>query len=252
MPILELQGETHGLAQASSDTDYTWPFYLAGDTGGSADLSGWLQCVLWASGAAYGYGDLSHPEPVFVARAEGAGTVVVSPVLVTRNLNGTVYGTSHIYDSLPLPISGNALVEGELELDPTPIPICKRHTKKLYLGQLLQKGDLELHIKALDGTPLSPYAIDYTLYRILPPNGRLPIGGTSSAPAQGLMGHYYATGYLDGQPGRWLIVWHYQMEFNGPVNEHVEEFVVEEVRVRCEDRAPWNPNWQRCRKKGWD
>ena len=251
MPIIDLQGETRGQAIASSDTAYPWPLYLAGVTSGTAGLDGWLGCVLWASGAAYGYGDLSHPEPVFEAQAEGVGAAT-GVLALAQNLHGAVFGNAHVYDSLPLPICGTAVVEGELELDPTPTPICKRHEKNLCLGQLLQKGDLELHIKALDGTPLSPYAIDYTLYKVLPPNGRIAVGGTSSAPAQGPMGHYYATGYLDGQPGPWLIVWHYQIEFNGTVQEQSQEFVVEEVRVRCEDRAPWNPNWERCRKKGWD
>ena len=248
MPIIDLQGEADGLATVSSDTAYAWPLYFAGSTNGYSALDGWLQCTLWASGVAYGYGDLTHPEPILVGEASGA-TTCNGTLLVTYNMLGATYGKAHVYDSLPLPITCRATLEGELELDPVPV---QHEYKKLYLGQMLQKGDLEIQIKALNNTPLSPYAIDYTLYQVTLPYGQVQVGGANIAPAQGGMGYYYATGYLDGQPGKWLIVWHYQMEFGGTVSEYVEEFEVEEVRVRCEDRAPWNPNWERCQKKGWD
>ena len=246
MPIIDLQGEADGSATVTSDTAYPWYLYLAGEASGLAALSGTPISILWASGAAYGLGDLTHLETVLSGLAAGS-SAITGGIFLTQGLVGNIQGQANVYDSLPLPIYGKATLVGELELDSIPV---HKHYKKLYLGQMLQKGDLELHIKALDGTPLSPYAVEYTLYHLLPPHGRVPVAGQVRVPAQGNMWHYYATGFLDGQPGMWQIGWYYQMEFDGPVQEVIEQFEVTEVR--CHHELPWHHDWERCRKKGWD
>jgi len=241
-----LDGTVFGLATVSGGIDPVWRL-LGGTAGGTSVADGEYTRTMLFSGNVWGQGSLYLRHSDWSGVIDG--TSIVSGTLGrVRLLSGHVYGTSKLDFAYPLPIWDVATMVAFFEVFKVKPPLsCKSHPRTYRWGQSFQRGDLGIWFSEIGQGPVSPFKVTYTLYRGL--QGCVPrlIGPCARHPAQGDLGEYYATGIAGegGQPGRWRIVWHYQMFYNGPVYEDSMCFEVQDAIAagacvpKCLQRKGW-------------
>jgi hypothetical protein len=241
-----LVGSANGLASLPS-TAYIG-HRLQGAILGSADVEGAApyRSVI-VSGNIHGVGTLSLRETNLSGAIIGVGSTT-AVLHRSRMLHGHISGTSLVTYAQPMPIICGCNLSAYLEVVRVPAPLsCKSSIRTLRLGQMLQRGDLGIWITQIGKGAISPYRVTYTLYQGLP--GCVPklIGPSDRYPAQGDIGEYYATGIAGdgGQPGRWRIVWRYQLTYGGPVLEEAMCFMIQDAI------AAGSPPPTCTRQRGW-
>ena len=211
-------------------TDY----YLGGTTSGGSSLSTpRVNLTIAFSGHVDGATTLSDGLVVDTGGTVAGLSMLSTPfVEVIRNFRGTTYGVTTPRDALPYAVYGTStlqLVMPEITREPRAILACAcPGPKEFRWGQVFQRGDLTLIVSDPSGTPLSPYEVTYTLYRMLAPSLPHQVGPTGRRPVMQKTGEYYATGTAGetGQPGDWQIVWTLRRSFNGPTTTEVFAFRV--------------------------
>ena len=247
-----LIGSTYGLADVSSGI-FSLRHYLRGHIEGSASLSS-PSCAsqhilqghafgealvqggvpyrsMLVSGLIHGLGTLSMRDTTLSGHIFGS-TNLSSNLVRVRYFHGHIAGSSRLSFAQPMPIQCGCNLSAFLDVVKVPRPICcKTQLKAFHWGQALQRGDLGVWLTQIGRGPISPYRVTYTLYQGLPGGVPKLIGPQERHPAQGDLGEYYATGTagLGGQPGRWRIIWRYQLTYGGIVYEEPMCFMVNDA-----------------------
>lgn len=221
---------------------------LVGAIVGAADVQGSApyRSVI-VSGLTHGLGTLSLREAALQGAILGEG-VTWATLHRSRRLHGHIVGTSKLTFAQPLPILCGCNLSAYLDVVKVPLPVsCKTTLRTLRWGQQLQRGDLGIWLTLIGKGPISPYSVTYALYQGLP--GCIPklIGPPERYPARGDIGEYYVTGVVGdgGQPGRWRVVWRYQLTYGGPVLEEAMCFMVQDAI------AAGSPPPTCTRQRGW-
>ena len=96
-----------------------------------------------------------------------------------------------------------------------------------HKGYTLTSNDLKIVIRDMDGVPVDPYYIRYSLYDATT-GLEVLIGAPDRIPATSGVGQYYANATipLDSNVGDWLIRWNFRETVLSPLIEAVQEFNV--------------------------
>ena len=96
-----------------------------------------------------------------------------------------------------------------------------------HKGYTLSPNDLQIVIRDINGNPIDPYYIVYSLYDATT-GLEVLIGSPDLTPATTGVGMYYAnaTVPLDANIGDWLIRWNFMESPTSPLIEAVQEFNV--------------------------
>jgi hypothetical protein len=241
-----LDGTVFGLATVGGSIDPVWRL-LAGTAGGLSAASADYTRTMLFSGMVRGQGTLLERSNDLSGASYGLATVTGTLGRV-RLLRGSIYGTSRLAYVFPKPIWGVGTMVGFFEVFRVKPPLCCKSTIREYRwGQSFQRGDLAVWFTEVGQGAVSPYRVTYALYKGLPGGVPKLIGPCVRHPAKGDTGEYYATGIAGegGQPGRWRIVWRYQMFYNGTVYETSMCFMVNDAIAagacvpKCLQRKGW-------------
>jgi hypothetical protein len=231
MAEIILTGTIFGVADVAPPSGFV-TCTLTGSLVGSSDVQGGIpyRSMLF-SGIIHGVGTLSMKETILSGSIFGTSHVD-GALFRVRQVHGHIIGTSQLVFAEPLPIQCGCNVSAFLAVNKVPRPVCCKSTiRALRWGQSLQRGDLGVWLTQIGQGPIDPYRVTYALYQGLP--GCVPklIGPCERHPAHGNQGEYYATGILGdgGQPGRWRIVWRYQLTYGGPVYEEAMCLMVQDA-----------------------
>jgi hypothetical protein len=184
-------------------------------------------------------------------QADGQATTTGSGYRIV-NASGRIVGDSYLgWIGAPLPIYGRSVMVGHAEVDhhlPAVRAIVSPPKSFRYL-QHLQRGDLPIYLCDRAG-PVSPVWVRFTMHQVLRCGARKQIGPGQRAPAQGVVGEYYATGRAgeSGQPGNWVIVWEFRRNLSSATQSKEMEFQVLDAVAAADPRDIT----VRHRKYGWN
>jgi len=206
---------------------------LQGSAQGTSTVQmGSMTRTILVSGIVRGTGTLSLiEEPPLHGTIQGIAFLSDS-VMRGRSLHGHGLGTSRMVLAEPLPICGQGIMSVFLIVRQEPRPVwCKSHLQAFRWGQALQRGDLSVWLTQPGKGPISPFKVSYALYQGLPGCVPLLVGPPERVPVKGNVGEYYSVWRAGdgGQPGRWRIVWHYQVTYDGPIFEDYMCFMVNDA-----------------------
>ena len=188
-------------------------------------------------------------------QANGAATVTATANRIISG-RGRVAGTSSFqWTGAPLPIHGTSTVVCNPVVDhhlPAIRAIVPPNKSFRYLERF-ERGDLPIFICDQAG-PISPVWVRFTLYQVCSMcssgDKRWRRGPAQRAPAQGVVGEYYATGRAgeSGQPGNWVIVWEFRRNLQSATQSKEMEFQVLDAVAANDPRDAL----VRHRKYGWN
>jgi hypothetical protein len=220
-----------------------------GTVTGSGVLTGSASLAQLLSGNLTGSGVLSIPGLEASGTVFGSSTVI-GDALRTIGVSGVIQGQGTLFLSgVPDTVYGTSSLTGELVSEVIPPPLSQPTELKTFRwGEFFQPEDLTLYLRDSSG-PVMPNSVSYTLYWLR--NGvPFQAGPADRTPVRGVLGEFYATGKVGefGQPGDWLIRWHYQRNFFSPLQEVEFRFVIQDALAAADPRDVT----VRVQKYGWD
>lgn len=249
MALVDGSGTAAGTSTSSGGASTL--FYVGSLVLGDASLSSIAGTLQLSTGIAEGTSLLEWDYFVNGAgQADGLSTLAGGGLRIVT-CGGIIHGTSLLsWAGAPMPIWGHGIMVGEPVVDhhlPAINAVTCPPATFRYL-QWLQRGDLPLYLCNMAG-PVSPTWVRFTLHQVLPCGARRQVGPGRRMPVQGEVGEYYAVGRAgeSGQPGDWVIVWEWRLNFQSATQSTEMSFRVLDAVLAADSRDVTT----RCRKYGW-